>query len=330
MKLAWPVEIAGTGASVPDKVLTNEDLAKRIDTSDEWIVQRTGIRERRIAEPGQSTLTFCTAASRQALERAGMTPEEIDLIIVATITPEHTLPATACELQAALGCRWVPAFDTLSACSGYVWAMITAAQYINSGMANTALVVGGETLTTITDWDDRSTCILFGDGAGAAILRRSTDGQSGMLAARMGADGARGLHIYIPAGGSKEPACLRTVNEKLHYMRMQGREVYKFAVSTMRSILSETADDAGVSLDDVALVVPHQSNARIIESATQKAGVPPERVLMNIDRYGNTSAASVGIGLHEAYEEGRIKGGDLVMLVAFGAGLTWGSLLLRI
>jgi 3-oxoacyl-[acyl-carrier-protein] synthase-3 len=330
MKLAWPVEIVATGASVPQNVVTNADLAARMDTTDEWIVQRTGIRERHIADPSQSTLDFAVGASRDALAAANLTPADLELIVVATISPEHTLPATACELQAALGCGWIPAFDMAAACSGFVWALLTAAQYVQTGLYRTALVVGAETLTRITDREDRGTAILFGDGAGAAILRPSTDPARGILAARMGADGARGKHIWIPAGGAREPASHRTVDERLHFMKMQGREVYKFAVTMMSDIIAETAADAGVAVSDLALVVPHQSNLRIIESAAERVGLPLERVLVNIDRYGNTSSASVPLAFHEARQAGRVRPGDLVMLVAFGAGLTWGSVLLRI
>ncbi len=329
MKLGWPVEVVGTGARVPDRVLTNADLAQRVDTSNEWIVQRTGIRERRIAGPEESTLLLATDASRQALAAAGLTPQQIDLIVLATITPEHTLPATACELQAALGCGWIPAYDMVAACSGFVWALISGAQSIVTGLATNVLVVGAETLTRITDAQDRGTVILFGDGAGAAVVRRAANPQRSILSARWGADGSRGLLIHVPAGGSREPASLRTVNERLHYMRMQGREVYKFAVTQMQSVIRDTCADAGVSLDDVALIVPHQSNLRIIESACDKLGVPPEKVIINIDRYGNTSAASVPVAFHEARAAGRCQPGDLVLLVAFGAGLTWGSVLLR-
>ncbi|MGD8450665.1 MAG: beta-ketoacyl-ACP synthase III [Phycisphaerae bacterium] len=330
MKLGWPVELAGTGLYVPERVVTNEDFMRRLDTSDEWIVQRTGIHERRIIGPDDSTLTMATEACKAALADAGITPEDVDLIICGTITPEYILPSTACLLQDTLGCRWVPAFDLSAACSGYVWSFLTGAQYIASGMARNVLVVGAETLTAITDMEDRATAILFGDGAGAAVLRAATDPQRGILAARQGADGKRGMLINIPAGGARHPASEKTVAERMHYMRMRGREVYKFAVTQMHEIIHETAADAGVSVADLALVVPHQSNLRIIESACERAGVPAERVLVNIDRYGNTSAASVGIALHEARRDGRIKSGDLVMLVAFGAGLTWGSVLMRV
>lgn len=329
MKLSWAVEIAGTGLGVPERVFTNDYFAQRLDTSNEWIVQRTGIQERRMVGPGESTSTLALAASRAALAEAGVTPEEIDLIICGTFTPDHPLPSAACDLQAALGCRWVQAFDLAAACSGFVWSLVTGAQYIHTGMARNVLVVGVESLSRITNMEDRGTAILFGDGAGAAVLRPSNDPHRRILASRMGADGARGPLIYVPAGGSKEPACERTVAERLHYIRMKGREVYKFAVKTMAEIIHSTAADAGVNVDDLALIIPHQSNLRIIESACDRAAVPMERVLINIERYGNTSSASIAIGLHEARQAGRIKPGDLVMLVAFGAGLTWGSVLMR-
>lgn len=329
MKVQWPVEIAGTGASLPDQVVTNDELAVRIDTTNEWIVQRTGIRERRMAAPGESTLKFAAGASRQALERAGVTPEQVDLIVTATITPDYPLPTTACLLQSELGCRWVPAFDLVAACSGFVYGLISAAQHVISGMAKNALVVGAECLTRITDMEDRTTAILFGDGAGAAVLRPSTDPNRGILAANMGADGGRSKLIWVPAGGAAEPASTRTLNERLHCMRMKGREVYKFAVTQMQELLDQTLSEAGVSAEELKLIVPHQSNQRIIESACEKLNLPAERVVINIDRYGNTSAASVPMALHEAVTDGRLKRGDLVLLIAFGAGLTWASVLLR-
>ncbi|MCK4341253.1 MAG: ketoacyl-ACP synthase III [Phycisphaerae bacterium] len=330
MKLGWPVEIAGTGAYLPERVVTNDEMAQYVDTSHDWIVQRTGIHERRRAGPGESTVTMAKHASEAALADAGVTPDEIDLIVVATITPDYQLPATACLLQAELGCRWVPAYDMAAACSGYVWALIQAAQYVVNDLAQNVLVVGAEYLTTITDMQDRGTCILFGDAAGAAVIRRSQVADRRMLAGQWGADGYRSMLINIPGGGAKEPASHRTVDERLHFMHMKGREVYKFAVTQMHSILVDTCAEAGVSVDDLKLVVPHQSNLRIIESACKRAGVPMEKVVVNINRYGNSSAASCAVGLHEARQEGRIQEGDLVIMVAFGAGLTWGSLLMRV
>ncbi|TWT45891.1 3-oxoacyl-[acyl-carrier-protein] synthase 3 [Phycisphaerae bacterium RAS1] len=330
MKLDWPIEIIGAGVSLPTKAVSNADFCKRLDTTEEWITQRTGILSRRMAAPEESTLTLAVDASRQAIAEAGLTPKDLDMIVLGTITPEHALPATSCELQAALGCRWIPAFDLVAACSGFVWSFVTAAHYVHTGMAGNVLVVGAETLTRITDMEDRGTAILFGDGAGAVVIRKSADPHRRLLAARMGSDGERGMLIWIPAGGAKEPASVKSVNERLHYMRMKGREVYKFAVTQFQELIAETLDDAGVKIEDVKLVVPHQSNMRIIESACERFGLPREKVVINIDRYGNTSAASIPIAFWEAKRDGRFQPGDLVLLVAFGAGLTWGSALLRV
>jgi 3-oxoacyl-[acyl-carrier-protein] synthase-3 len=309
-------------------VVSNEEIARLVDTSHDWVVQRTGIHERRWVAPGETTLSIAAAACRLALQNAGVPPADVDLIVFATATPEHPLPSTACLLQAELGCRWIPAYDMAAACSGFVWAFIAACQYLVSGMARTVLVVGAETLSNITDMQDRGTCILFGDAAGAAVLRPGHAGR-GVLAARWGADGARGKYIIIPAGGAKHPPTHQTIDERLHFMHMQGREVYKFAVSQMHEIIVDTCRDAGVSVDQLKLVIPHQSNLRIIESACERAGVSMDRVAVNINRYGNTSAASVAVALHEERAAGRIQPDDLVLLVAFGAGLTWGSVLLR-
>jgi 3-oxoacyl-[acyl-carrier-protein] synthase-3 len=329
MKLGWPVQIAGTGLGLPGRTVTNAEFERRLDTSHEWILQRTGICERRFAEPHESTLSLATAAARAALSDAQLGPDQIDLIICATITPDHLLPSTACELQAALGCRQIPAYDMAAACSGFVWGLILAAQHIVTGTARNVLLIGAETLSRITDMEDRATAVLFGDGAAAVVVQPSTDPQRQILAVQLGADGSRGMLIHVPAGGSKLAASFETVASRAHYMKMQGREVYKFAVTKMQEVMQQTAEEAGVLLDDVALIVPHQSNLRIIESACEKAGVPLGKVVVNIDRYGNTSAASVPIALHEARCDGRLRRGDLVMLVAFGAGLTWGSVLLR-
>lgn len=329
MKLGWPVEIAGTGACLPVRVVPNDELAQCMDTSHDWIVQRTGIHERRWAAPGQSTLDMAAAASRDALGDAGLTPQDVDLIVLATVSPELTLPSTACLLQAELGCRLIPSYDVSAACSGYVYAAMQGAQYIVNGLARNVLVVGAEKLTAITDMQDRATAILFGDGAGAMVLRGATSPRRQILAGQVGADGYRGMMIHIPAGGARLPASAQTVAERLHFMRMQGREVYKFAVTQMQAVIEQTCQEAGVPVSDLALVVPHQSNLRIIESAAERAGVPMDRVLVNIQHYGNISAASVAIALHEARKTGRAKSGELVMLVAFGAGLTWGSLLWR-
>jgi 3-oxoacyl-[acyl-carrier-protein] synthase-3 len=330
MKVDWPAELAGTGVGLPSSVLTNADHVARLDTTDEWIVQRTGIRERRMAGPGESTLSLALDASRDAIRSAGISAADIDVVICATITPEHPLPSTACELQAELGCRPVQAFDLVAACSGFVYGLVTAAQQISSGLADTVLVVGADCMTRMADMEDRQSAILFGDGAGAAIVRRPASRRQRISAVRLGADGSRAMLIWVPAGGAREPASARTVNERLHAMRMKGRDVYKFAVVQLQELIQATAEDAGVSLSDVSLIVPHQSNLRIIESACEKLNLDADRVFINISRLGNTSAASVPIALHEAREAGRIRPGGRVMLVALGAGLTWASVMLEV
>lgn len=330
MRVHWAIEIAGIGASLPVTTVTNHDFARRIETSDEWIAKRTGIRERRVAGPGETTMTLAVAASREAIQNAGLTPSDIDLIINATITPDHVLPSTSCQLQDALGCRMIPSFDLVAACSGYVYGLITAAQFIHCGVAKNVLVVGAECLTRMTDMEDRATAVLFGDGAAATVLRPSGDPTRGVFAARMGADGSGGQMIWVPAGGAAEPASQKTLNERLHYIRMKGRDVYKFAVTQMQQLVEETLAEVGLGVDDIALYVPHQSNLRIIESACERLRIPLERVVINIDRFGNTSAASVPLALYDAQRSGRLRRGDHILLIAFGAGLTWASALMRI
>lgn len=330
MKLGWPVEFVATGAYLPEDRITNDDLAKVVDTSHEWIVQRTGIVERRKARDHECTSDLAVSAARAAMSEARLAAEDLDLIVCGTVTPDYHLPACACTIQHKLGCKWIPAFDICAACSGFVYGAIVAAQHLVCGMARTALVIGAEKLSTIVDPTERGTCILFGDAAGAAILRPSTDPHRGILAARWGADGARAELIYCPGGGSKLPFSQAVLDAKSQFMVMHGREVYKFAVNQMCDIIRQTCDDAGVSSSDVALLVPHQSNLRIIESACEKANIPLDRVVINIDRYGNTSAASVPVAYHESRAAGRVKPGDLVMLLAFGAGLTWASILMRV
>ncbi len=330
MRPEWPVEIAGTGSSIPQRVVTNDELAKLVDTSDEWIVTRTGIRERRYAADDETTLTLSLEAARQAMAEAGIAGEDLDMIICGTVTPDVYLPATACQLQHHLGARNIPAFDLHAACSGFVFSFVTAAQFIGSGTAKTVLTIGAETLSRITDMQDRGTCILFGDGAAAAVLRRTESSTRRLISTRWGCDGGGAEQIWVPGGGSRWPASEKSVNDRMHFLKMRGREVYKFAVVRMQELIQETLEDAGASIDDLTLLVPHQSNRRIIESACEKLGIPEEKVLINIDRYGNTSAASVPIALHEARATGRAKPGDLIMLLAFGAGLTWASALLRL
>ena len=310
--------------------MTNQDLEQLVDTSDEWITTRTGIKERRISEPDQACSDLASEAGRQAIANAGLEPKDIDLIIVTTVTPDHLFPATACRTQAKLGCVNAGAFDLLAACSGFCYGINLASSHIAAGMADRILVIGSETLSKFVDYTDRTSCILFGDGAGAVVLEATTnDDGRGFIYGHMGADGTGGDMMIIPAGGSAMPATLETVNERQHYMVIRGREVFKFAVNKMSELIVDAADKCGVAVGDIALLVPHQVNTRIIGPAAQKAGFPQERIFVNIHKYGNTSAASVAIALHEANAEGRMKSGDLVVLVGFGGGLTWSSAALR-
>ncbi len=327
------VVIRGTGASVPDQVLDNDYFARYLDTSDEWITTRTGIRERRRLAEGQSVLDLALEASRRALDDAQMSASELDLILVCTATSETPLPATACWLQDALGVAGDDgpgAFDLAAACSGFVYGIVVASTMLQAGRFRNVLVVAAEALTRITNYEDRSTCILFGDGAGAVVLSRSDDPAQGILYHHLGADGSRASVIWVPAGGSREPASLRTVNERLHSMRMRGREIYKFAVQKMVQLMEDALNATGLTVDDLKLVIPHQSNLRIIESARGRAGLPQEKMAINIDRFGNTSAASVAMALDEARRNGKLQTGDLVLLIAFGAGLTWASAVMRL
>lgn len=322
--------IRGTGSAWPDRVMTNADFEKILDTSDEWIRTRSGIRERRICAEGENTLTLAKTAAQRAISAAGLTPADIDLIVLATCTPAHPVPSTACFLQHELGCREIPAFDVAAACSGFVYALATASGLFATGSYRNALVIGAEAMSSITDFEDRGTCILLGDGAGAAVIGRATNETSGIYDVLLGADGSGAQMIWVPAGGSRQPASNLTLNERLHFIKMKGREVYKFAVTKMHSVIADVLERAGLKGDDLALVIPHQSNLRIIESAAEKLGLPAEKVAVNIDRFGNTSAASIPLALDEAARAGRIKSGDWIILAGFGAGLTWGSILIRL
>ena len=320
--------VVGWGKYVPRRVLTNDDLSRMVETSDEWIRTRTGIRERRLADEGETTATMAVEAARQALEVARISPAQLDLIIVATVTPDHLFPATACLVQDALGATHAAAFDLSAGCSGFIYALSVAAHLLEAGAFQTALVIGAETLSRITDWSDRATCVLFGDGAGAVVLQAG-ENEGGVLATVLGADGSGGDLLMLPAGGSRWPASHRTVAEGLHYLRMQGREVFRFAVRKMPATTRKVLERAGLTLDDVGLLIPHQANQRIIDAAARALGIPEDAVYVNLDRYGNTSAASIPIALCEAAEEGRIQPGDLVVCVGFGAGLTWGAAAIR-
>ncbi|WP_405156281.1 beta-ketoacyl-ACP synthase III [Paenibacillus sp. FSL K6-0108] len=319
-----PVGVIGTGKYVPEKILTNSDLEKMVDTNDEWIVSRTGIKERHIAAPDQATSDLAYEAAIKALESAGMTGSDLDLIIVATITPDSSFPSTACILQDKLGAKGAAAFDLSAACSGFVYGLATATSFIQSGMYNNALVIGADCLSRITDYTDRNTCVLFGDGAGAVIVGEVPKGR-GFKSFDLGAEGAGGSLLQMEGGGSRLPASVETVENKKHYIYMNGREVFKFAVRVMGTATIEVLRKAGLERTDVDLFVPHQANIRIIQSAMQRLELPEEKVVVNVDKYANTSAASIPLALVEAAEEGRMKAGDTVLMVGFGGGLTWGA-----
>jgi len=322
------VEIAATGRYLPERVLTNAQLERMVDTTDEWIRERTGIRERRIADLEQGCAEMGAEAARIAMCRAQVQPGEIDLIVVATATPDRLLPSTACDLQALLGASNAAAFDISAACSGFIYALSVAEGYLAAGRGEIALVVSTEKMSGITDWTDRSTCVLFGDGAGAAVVRRSTNGR-GMISQFMRSDGTLAELLWRPAGGVKLPLDHQLLDERMHLVKMAGREVFKAAVRSMAEAVDQALLRAGMTGDDIDLFVPHQANIRIIEATARYAGIPMEKVFVNVDRYGNMSSATLPIALDEAQEQGRLKPGDNVLLVAFGAGFTWGSAVLR-
>ena len=321
--------ITGTGSALPEKRLTNEDLSRMVDTNDEWIVQRTGIRERRIAGEGESTATLATAAARKALDAAGVEASDVDLVIVATVTPEMVFPSTACFVAAALGLKSTPAFDMSAACSGFIYAIDIADSFIKAGQYKTVLVIGAETLSRIVDYTDRATCILFGDGAGAVVLRRSNDPSKGLIYASLHADGT-GADAMKCMPGSRHPISSDLLAAKDHFIKLRGREVYKFAVTKFAELIEDAMRVAELTKDQVKLIVPHQVNQRIIDSAMERLEMGPEKAHVNIDRYGNTSAASIPIALDEAWRAGKIVPGDHIIFVAFGAGLTWANAVLRV
>lgn len=323
-----PVHIVGTGSYVPDRVLTNADLEKMIDTTDEWIVTRTGIKERRIAPDSMCTSDMGAEAARRAMEQAGVREDQIDLIICATITPDMPFPATACLIQQKLGAKRAAAFDMEAACSGFLYGLEIAQQFITSGTYNTVLVIGAEKLSTIVDWEDRATCVLFGDGAGAAVLQNRGD-EHGILTTCMGADGSQADILLMPAGGARFPASKESVSGKMHHLKMAGKEVYKNAVTAMQTAAEEALRRCNLTIEDIACVIPHQANVRILEAIADRLGVPMEKVYVNLHRYGNVSAGSVAIALDEAAREGRIQRGDLVLLIVFGSGLTWASCVIQ-
>ncbi|MFM1852338.1 MAG: hypothetical protein RIS54_2022 [Verrucomicrobiota bacterium] len=322
--------ILGTGCYAPPRVLTNDDLSKMIETSDEWIVTRSGIRERHIAGPDESTSDMAVEAARAALADAGLQATDIDLLIVATITPDLPLPAVACNIQHKLGVPTQAAcFDLNAACSGFVYGLDTACAMIASGRYKHALLIGAEKLSSIVDWNERTTCVLFGDGAGAVVLGASDQEGVGLIGTKLGAYGDSTDLLYIPKGGSSCPATAESIAAGDHFMKMKGKEVFKLAVRAMDEAARDILEQHGLHADQIGLVIPHQANLRIIEAIAKYLELPMDRFFVNVDRYGNTSAASVPIALHEARKSGRIKAGDITLLVAFGAGLTYGSALIR-
>ncbi len=323
-----PVGILGTGSYVPERILTNADLEKMVDTSDAWIRERTGIEARRIAPEGVGTSVLATEAAKKALESANVSAEELDLIIVATLTPDKPIPSTACIVQANLGAKNAAAFDLEAACSGFVMAAITAANYVALGMYKKILVIGAEVLSGILDWEDRNTCILFGDGAGAVVIGEVEEGY-GFLGFDMGSDGTGGKFLQVPVGGSETRLTPDNYGDRNHYVQMDGKEVYKFAVKVMGNTAVHALERANLTLEDIDYFVPHQANIRIIESAAKRLKLPTEKVFVNLPKYGNTSAASVPLALDEAVREGHIHKGDTVVLAGFGAGLTWAGLVMK-
>ena len=322
------MRIKGIGSYIPEKVLTNFDLEKLVDTSDEWIFTRSGIKERHVAAAGESSSSLGAEAAKRAIEDAGISAEDIDLIIVASITPDMIFPATACLLQHKLGLKNIAAFDLNAACTGFIYGLTVAEGLLKSGDFKTALLVGTETLSRITNWKDRATCVLLGDGAGAAVLKME-EGENGRLASYLDADGSYSGLLLMPAGGSAIPATVDSVNRDLHYFTMSGNETFKVAVPKLYISAVEGLKRSGLKAEDIDLFIPHQANIRIIQAVARKLGVPMEKMYMNIHKYGNTSAATIPIALDEAKREGKLKEGDVIELIAFGAGFTWGSCVIK-
>lgn len=324
-----PVRIAGTGSYLPEKVMTNHDLEKLVDTSDDWITSRTGIKERRIAADGEYTSHLAAKAAEKAMEQAGVTGADIDLVIVATITPDTLTPATACYVQQHIGALGAVAFDVSAACSGFIYALDIARHGVGSGAYRNALIIGAEKLSAFVDWTDRNTCVLFGDGAGAAVVAPSENGGGKVLSSKLGTDGAQAELLNIPGGGSACPVRLDSPESKQATLAMQGREVFKHAVNAMKKASIDAIEDAGLTSQDIKLLIPHQANLRIIDAIVERLEISREDVFINLHKYGNTSAAAVAIALDEANRQGRIEPGDKVLLVAFGAGLTWASAIIE-
>jgi 3-oxoacyl-[acyl-carrier-protein] synthase-3 len=321
--------IVGTGADLPKQIVTNQDLEKKVATTHQWIVDRTGVLERRIADPEEATSDLAVRAAQRALEAAGVGAKEIDLIIVATCTPDMPFPSTACIVQDRLGAKGAAAFDLAAVCSGFLFALSVADQYIRLGTYRTVLVIGAEIMSRITDWTDRRTCVLFGDGAGAVVLQRSEEQDRGILNTRLHSDGALWDFICVPGGGTKHPPSERVLTERLQFIKMKGNETFKVAVRSIEEVTREVLSANGFLPSDVDLLIPHQANLRIIQAAAARLGLRMDQVMINLDRFGNTSAASIPIALDEAVRGGKIQRGNLLALVAFGSGLTWAASLIR-
>lgn len=327
-KVCNGIGIIGSGSYIPEKVLSNYDLEKLVDTSDEWIRTRTGIRERRILDDDKATSFMAIEAAKKAISDAKLASKDIDLIMVSTVTPDMMFPSTACIVQSNLGCTNAAAFDLEAACSGFLYGLSIAYSFIKSGVYKNILLIGAEVLSRITDWSDRNTCVLFGDGAGAVVVSQVPTNK-GILGIELGADGSGGHFLMQPAGGSKAPANEKTVKNRLHYINMEGNEVFKFAVRKMEDASLKVIKKSGMGVDDVDFLIPHQANMRIIESARKKLKLSEDKVYVNLDRYGNMSSASIPVALDEAIKEGRIEDNDIVLLVGFGGGLTWGASIMR-
>jgi 3-oxoacyl-[acyl-carrier-protein] synthase III len=322
-----PISITGLGCYVPKRVVTNDELSKMVDTSDEWIMERTGIRERRVAAPEEALSDLCLPAARDALEQAGARAADVDLIIVATVTPDMFFPSTGAIIADVLGARDAAAYDLSAGCTGFMYALAQAHGMLSAGLSSCALVIGGDVLSKIMNWQDRSTCVLFGDGAGAVVLEPVQD--EGFVGFELGADGSGGVHLNLPAGGSRLPTTSETVAAEQHFVSMNGREVFKFATRVLVSSAEKLLEECETSMDEVDVYVPHQANVRIIDHATKKLDVPEDRVVVNVDRYGNTSSGSIPLALADAVADGRLQEGKLVLMTGMGAGLTWGSALMR-
>ena len=328
MEKGYKASITGVGSFLPEKVLTNDDLSKMLDTTDEWITKRTGIRERRIVENGVAASDLAVQASLRALDAANVLPTEVDLIITSTITPDCIFPSTSCYIQEKLGARNAGSFDLLAACAGFVYALSVAKGFVASGAMKTVLVVGAECMSKVTDYTDRSTCILFGDGAGAVVVQQG-NGRREIVTTHLGSDGSQAELLTLPAGGSKLPASRETVESGLHYIKLRGKEVFRQAIVNLVDVVTKAAADNNMQVEDFDMVIPHQSNIRIIEAAMEKLGLPKERAYVNIDRYGNTSSASIPIAIDEIEKGQLLKPGDTAVLVAFGGGLAWGSSVIK-